>query len=829
MKRLVLPLAIGLVGLLAGVENASATSQVLPEMSQDTSIAQVMSDVSSDSTAVNQSWQLIATAQQYAATGLHQQAIGVLREAEQAARSVTDPTTRDQLLSRIVAEQAKLGNADSAIAITSTMGYETYAPEYCCIPLRTEAERAIAQAYLDAGQVEQAVEFAQSIEFAASKYQVLTLAINELASQERFDQAIALANSIVDDTYQQVLAQHTVVRAYARANRYSEGLAFTNTIPQENNERSAAQYTLVQTAIRNGQYDQARQIAQQLADVSSKIQAFTEIAFAYASIGESQQASDLISQAYELAQANSQIQLYSQWVYNFAQVGAFDRALQVANRAESDYDRADSKINLARAYLDNGEYERAFEIAQTVRDGELQPFADIPDPKVAVFGQIVERSLAIEQEDLALRVARTYSSPVNQTRALRLIAQHYANTNQPESARAVLAEALEVVKTVDSITGAIDRNTVYNTPNSSLLLNIANDYARLGETEQAIATVDLALQSARTYNYETSGYYSGAAGLRASTLTEIAAAYANLEQNRQAVETLSDAVSATATLEDTALRVGALSQIARVYGAAGQDDRVHQILTEALQLSENITDTQQKLGLWNAIAEAYAATEQEQAARELLDAALPIIQTLDESQQNGLIGQLAIAVASSDSPALSLELVNQISDPVMKTTTLVEIGAKYAVANPQPPAEVITAIVQAVDSIDDNNQRNNLLNDLIRNQYAISWSGSSLWQYDFASQLNTLLQAPSLKAYNWALISWGYADHGQPARASEVLEMGLELADAIADPIEQEEMHWQMLNDAIRLRHYDLATQVANRLKQPSQQAAALRQIAQLR
>ncbi|MBD1995918.1 hypothetical protein H6G00_04660 [Leptolyngbya sp. FACHB-541] len=828
MKRLVLPLAIGLVGVLSCVETASATQQALGEALQDASIAQVMSDSANDSgIAVDRSWQLIETGQRYAATGLREQAIGVLLEAEQAARSVTDPVTQDQLLVRIVAEQAKLGNADLAIAITSTMGYETYAPEYCCIPLRTEAERAIAQAYLGAGQVEQAVQFAQSIESADSKYQVLTGVINELASQERFDQAIALTNSIVDDTYQKVSAQHTVVRAYARANRYDEGLAFTNTIPQENNERSTAQYTLAQMAIRNGQYDQARQIAQQLTDVSSKIQAFTEIAFAYAGIGESQQAVELISQAYELAQANAQIQLYSQWVYNFAQVGAFDRALQVANSAENEYDQADSKISLARAYLNNGEYERAFEIAQTVQDGELQPFADIPDPKVEIFNQIVERSLAIEQDGFALRVARTYGGPVNQTRALRLIAQHYTKTNQPESTVAVLAEALEVAKTIDSIPVAIDRNTVYNTPNSSLLLDIATDYARLGETEQAIATVDLALQSVQTYNYATSGYYSSIAGLRTSALTAIAAAYADLEQDRQAVETLSAAVSTAATIENTALRVRELSQIAKTYGAAGQEDRVRETLTEALQLSESIADTQQKLGLWNAIAEAYAATEQ-QATRELINTALQTIQTLDESQQDGLIGQLAIAVASSTSPTLSLELVNRISDPIVKTTILVEIGAKYAATNPQPQAEVIAAIVQAADSIPDRNQRNNLLNDLIRNQYAPSWSGSSLWQYDFASQLNTMLQAPNLKAYNWALIAWGYANYGQSERASEVLERGLELADAIADPIEQEEMHWQMLNDAIGLRHYDLATQVANRLKQPAQQAAALRQISHL-
>ncbi|MBD2068962.1 hypothetical protein H6F93_15775 [Leptolyngbya sp. FACHB-671] len=49
MKRLVLPLAIGLVGLLSSVETASATQQALGETSQDASIAQAMSDSANDS------------------------------------------------------------------------------------------------------------------------------------------------------------------------------------------------------------------------------------------------------------------------------------------------------------------------------------------------------------------------------------------------------------------------------------------------------------------------------------------------------------------------------------------------------------------------------------------------------------------------------------------------------------------------------------------------------------------------------------------------------------------------------------------------------------
>lgn len=817
MQRWVLLLVAGwaiAIPTKAWAEPANHLSASILEFAREPNSAPTLS-------ASEQVQNLLQTAQQQMREQRLAAAQQTLSQATQVARQLTDRSSRDQLLAKIAVHYVKMAQPEAAIALTQTMTYEL-PPDTCCVPPRIETEIAIAQAYVQTGQVEQAIQFAERLEFAAAKHQVLMPIITELANQQQFDRAIALTHTIVEDPYQKTLSQYAILKGYVAAGQLSQGWEFTRNFA-ETGERSAAQLTLVQAAVRSEHYTLAYGIADQIEEIQLNQQALTELALAHAAVGESTKANEVLTQAYELARSETGVVAIAQWAGYFAQIGNDQQALRLVEQAASDYDRADARIWIARAYLEAEQYSKAFEIAQLVKDNELRVLADYPDPKREVLDAIVNRAAEVGQVDLALQVAQSYGEAEAKVKALLLVAEHY--DNQPEKAAEVLMQAFAVGKEISEIWVFPDRHSSLRLSNAGLLVDIARALIEIQETEQAIAVLTTATQSVQAFEVNPDEMLAFVSQQQQITnLRSIAQLYAKLNQPDRALATLEMALSMNTELEAVSDRIQNLHGIAQAYLEMNQGDRAETILAQMVSLNEAMTDVTQKQATWLSIARLTAELGQEPAARAWVDRLLQIEPT-DQTPKDWRISRLAVNLAPSSLP-LALPLLDQISDPGIKAGALVEIATQLATTE-QPTPEVTNSLIQAIDQADETAQeviRANLISSLTS---PIGPLERSRWEYDLAQRLNQSVRQPRQQAYHAALIARGYANLGDRERAHQILSAGLATATDITHAYEHQDLLQQILDDYQRTDELALSIPVAQSFRHPRYRVTALRRLAQ--
>jgi len=791
-------------------------------------IAQSTNNVEQNS--IDQAWDLIRTARREANNGQTAQASESLLKAEQTARLLSNSATLEQLLAKIAAEQAKIGRYDRAIAITNSLSYTTMPPQACCVPVRTEAEIAIAEAYLKAGQINQAQQFAQKIQFAASRHQVLVPIVSYLADQGQFTQALTVSKQI-NDNFQAERARYGILKGYINAERFTEAVAFTKTVTDQN-QKSILLTMLYQWARRSGKYDLSYQIANQITEPGAKAQALTEVAFAYSKAGQQQQALKILTQAYQIARSQKDFQFSAQWAGNFAQIGAFDRALSIVNSLK-DYSQADARLAIARAYANAGQYAKAISMAQLIKDGQLQVVGDIPDPKVDTVNQIVRQAAKAGQYPLAIRAANSFDKGQHRVKALQIVADQYRISKQPQKAAAILDQAVAAARTVDKITIFYDRNTFFAVSNAGLLLDLARDYLKLNQRDRTIAVLDETLGSARTLKEKN----LSSVREQVQYLQAIAKLYTQLQQRDQALAAAESAFNLVEQFPKDpqsayypSWKVQTLADVAQIFYIAQAPEQANKVLSSARTLNNTITDPQQQLWTQVAITQAYAVMDRQQEVMETVEAALKKAQNWEPHQRNWLRERLAVAAVLPDA-GYALQLVQAIPDRAQRIPILAQIAVNYHKRGQHPQAQAVAVwIGQIAQTIPDDTQREQVLNDVIRNYYvpqgARDLDISRLLQ---AGQINAEIQSPNLKAYNWSLIAQAYTAQGEVGRAAETMNFALDIAKNISDRFERRDLMWQMFEDALRADNQSLAAQVANSFDQESYRTSALKQVRPIR
>jgi hypothetical protein len=793
---------------------SSTKSNSLPPIAQSVN--------SSQPNPIDKAWVLIRTARRQAANQQSAQANAALVEAEQTAALLSNSETSDRLLAIIAAEQAKLGNDDRAIAIASRISNTTMPLQGCCIPVRTEAEIAIVQAYLNAGQINLAQQFAENIQPASSRNPVLVPVVAYLADQGQFTDAIALSQHLAEPADR---ARYAIIKGYINADRFTDALQFTQTVTDES-ERSSLLTLLAQWAWRSGKNDLSYQILNQIPQ-PGQTQAWVEVALAYASAGQQEQALNILSQAYQLAKTQPN-QSFAQWAGYFAQIGAFDRAIAITNSLTG-YEKADATVTIARAYSDSGQYARAISLVQQVQDGELQPFGDMPDLKVEALYQIVRQAAKDRQYDLAMRAVDSLKQGQHRVEALRTIAQQYRIANQPQQAAAMLDQAIAAARTVDKLTLFYDRNTYFTVSNAGLLIKIAQDYGMLNRPERVTAVLDEALQSARTLKEAN----ESSVREQVQYLSTIAKRYVQLGQRDRALAAAEGAVELVNQFpgsdRSSSFPTGTVQPIAeaaQIFYIAGEDQQAMEMLSGLRTVSSTFTDKQQQLWAIVAIVKAYAAMDAEAQVKETVEAALTLAQSLESAQQGWLIDRLAVAAASSD-PAYAIQLVYNKLDRARQIPTLAQIAVNYYAAGQAPQAQaVVIGIQQIAEVIPDDGQREQGLNDAIRSYFVPQGVRNlSISQLLQAGQINADIQSPNLKAYNWSLIAQAYAFQGEAGRASETIQFALDAAKTIPDRFERRDLLWQMFEEALRVGESSLAAQIATGFEEESYRTVALQRM----
>ncbi|MEP0913873.1 hypothetical protein NDI45_23450 [Leptolyngbya sp. GB1-A1] len=809
-----------IVSLFAAVPAAAEAIPNLSALSGDHSVPTI-AQVSPQSSPAAQAWELIRAARRNAANGQVAQATEALLQAEQITALLSNSVTLDQFFATIAAELAKLGQYDWAIAITNRMSYNSLPSLGCCVPVRTDAEVAIVQAYLNAGQIKTAQQFAEKIQFAPSRDQALIPVVSYLVEQGQVSEAIALSQSIQDYGDQ---ARDAILKSYINTDRFTDALAFTEKITDPN-EKSSLLSTLARWAWRSGKTDLSYQIASQIPEPSSRVQLWIEVALAYAKAGAKERAVSILSEAYELTEMQPS-QVFAQWAGHFAQVGAFDRALALTN-SFTGYEQAHAKVIIARVYSDVGRYNEAIALTQQVPDGILQPFGDMPDLKVEALQQIVQQAAKAKQYDRAMQAANVLQEQAR-VNALQTIAQQYRQVNQPQDAIAMLDQALAVARTVDKMTIFYDRNTYVTVSNAGLLLEIAQDYLAFNESDRARAVLNEALESAKTLEVQN----QDSVREQVRYLGTIARLYAQLQQREEAQAAAEGAFNLISQFPGSERSssfpfwtVVPMAEVAQMFFLAGDEEEAMQMLSGLRTVNSTATEPLQQLRGMEAIVKAYATIGAEPQMQETAEAALTLAQSLEPAQQDWMIGRIAVAAASSD-PAYALQIIQNQPHQAGYISTLAQMVVNYHATGQNAQAQaVVIRLQQIAETIPNDSQREQALNDAVRFYFVLSGvQNPSISQLLQAGQINADLQSPNLKAYNWFLIAQAYAFQGETSRANQAAQFSREAVETMPNRFEQRELLWQMVEEALNAKEPALAVQMVMGFNEESYRTIALQQ-----
>lgn len=648
--------------------------------------------------------------------------------------------------------------------------------------------------------------------------------VSYLANRGQFSEAIALNRQVGEQTDR---ARVGILKGYISTERFDEAFAFAKTV-QDKTERSALLMLLAQWAWRSGRNDLAAQIANQIPE-SGRAQALAEVAFADAGANQQARAVQILTQAYQLARTQPGSQSFALWADYFAQVGAFDRALAIAN-GMSAYEKADAKVRIARTYANSNQLAKAIALIQQVRDGELQPFGDMPDLKVEGLYQIVRRALQAGQDDLAMRAVNALKRGQDRVKALRMVAHHYQKTNQLPKAIAALGQAVATAQTVDKLTVFYDRNTFFAVSNAGLLAEIAQDYSDLNQPERSLTALDQALNSARTLKEA----HPSAVQQQVQYLAAIAKLYVQLGQRDRALAAAESAANLIGQVPGSdrssvfpGWTVTPMAESAQIFYSAGANNQALEMLTSLRTVSTTISDIQQQLWGFIAITKAYAAIGAESQVKDTVETGLKRVESLEPNQKKWLTDRLIVASASSD-PINVLRRVQTEGDRATQIPTLAKIAINYHALGKHTQAQTVVRQLQQVAAmIPDLVQREQLVNDVvIRSYFVPQWVRTiPIPQLIEAGEINTSLQSPQLKAYNWSRIAQAYAFQGRTEQARETMQLALDEVKKIRDRFEQSDLLWQLLEETLQAEEPRLASQIAMSFAVDSYRATALQRI----
>jgi len=330
---------------------------------------------------------------------------------------------------------------------------------------------------------------------------------------------------------------------------------------------------------------------------SGQIWQLTAIADNYVKIGQKDKSSEILAKALPLVQCISdkcdQSKPLAKIAGQYALIGQevraseiLNQAIQVAQTAQgcmSHNDLLENLLDISKRYLDAGQYKLAI---QTVRGFKY------PTSKLGMF----------------------------ESYGLAIVAEKLAEAGKVDQAVALFEEALEIVQSID-LQNLVDRFLAFR----SFIL-IASSAVQAGLNEQAIEALVEAQQLVQTMDNT---------GEKTQPLIQIAQLYAKLGQSDQAVEFLSLAFSSAKSLEkgNDSHKVFMLSNIAVEYAALNQTNG-NEIFAFALQIAQAIEDEGSKASALSNLAYNYARARQYDQALEVAQMINPQLSDYSHALQN---------------------------------------------------------------------------------------------------------------------------------------------------------------------------------------------------
>ena len=458
---------------------------------------------------------------------------------------------------------------------------------------------------------------------------------------------------------------------YAVAGQNEQALQVAQKINRSTLKADALSQIAVQLA-KAGQAKQAADVltqslkfANKIDSPPDKVMALAEIAARYGKVGQKDKAAEVLSQAVQSTKAiwgasSVKDTVLEKIAVNYAQLGDYERGIQVANKilgditqgralaqivvqyvVAKDYNHArqlantiEAKASQARAFFEiaakTGDYQPALSAAQQIDEHESAPLKSLIFHRIASSyiktGQIKQANQVLAQ---TVNVAKSIEEPARQVEQLTQIALLYAEVGEKAQAAEVFFQARQEVSQLKA-----------SDTKSELLAGIAIRYGKAGETELANSVFNQALSIAQSLSDKDK---------KTRTLASMAIASAQINPYNQVIEF-------TRTIADANTQVSVLIHIAKDYTQAGDNEEARQALNQALAIVQATKNTPDKAQTLAEIALQLVKIAQ-------YDQAFAIAQTLDtkekDSPKAAVLAKIAKAYAKAGQKEKAIALLSQ--------------------------------------------------------------------------------------------------------------------------------------------------------------------------
>jgi len=516
-----------------------------------------------------------------------EEAVAVLEEALEVAKTIEVPWAKAEALSSIASALARAGRLEEALEVARDIEW----------PWRkAEALSFVASALAQTGRTEEtkaalveALEAAEAIKepwWIPRALSSIASALDQAGQPEEAEailkEALHIQIAIIEQLSGKAGLLSFLASLLAQTGQVEEALQVARAI-EEPDEKARALSRVASSLAQTGRPEEAGAILEEAFEVARTIRepweqakALSSVASSLAQMGQLEEALEVartIEKPDEKAEALSSITSYLAQMGQIKKAGAtIEEALQVAMAIEQPSEKAEALPSIASSLAQAGQPEEALEVARTIEE---------PWHKVRALSSIASAFAQAGRLDEAIDVAGAIEWPFWKAKAFPSIASALAQTGQVEKARAVLKEALQIVRTTEG-------------PKAEALSSIASSLAQVGQVEEARAILKEALQTARTIE-----------GPEAKALASIASALAQIGWTEEARVILEEALQTARATEEPFWKAEALSSIASALAKTHQTEDALAVLEEALEVARTIELPLEKAKALSSVAGAW--------------------------------------------------------------------------------------------------------------------------------------------------------------------------------------------------------------------------------
>lgn len=482
--------------------------------------------------------------------------------------------------------------------------------------------------------------------------------------------------------------------------------------------------------------------------------AFADIASSYAAVGQSNQA---LQVAQNIENLTLKVNVLSQIAVQSAKTGQveqsaaiFSQALEVANKIESPPDKVMALEAIATRYRIAGQKGKAAEVlSQAVQSSdEIWGISFVKD---TVLERIAINYAKLGNYDRGIQVADKIVDDIPKGRALAQIVAQYVAGGDYNQARQV-ADTIEI-----------------QTSKANALIEIA---AKTGDYQQALSV-------AQTIDEEES------VQLKSIILGKIALLYSIAGQEKQAAEVLSQALQTATKIEQTDAKVRQLAKVALQYAEVGKKEQAVKVSSQALQVANQSQEATKKAELLTRVAVVYETVGRHDLATSVFAQALQIAQSVDnEDKKAQTLAKLAIASVEIKPYNQVLQLTQSIKDATAQAYVLVPIARHYARVERNEEARMaLERALQMTQRSNHSHEKAQRIAEIAIELGKIAQDDSAGGQ-DIIHRAIAIAQTldagekDSPKALAFAKIAGSYLKAGQKERAITILSQALEIAKA---------------------------------------------------